>query len=263
MKLSLRIAAPWIGLVLLLAACMSAGPALPPAPVRPNGLLLWGLVHDRCVPDQRDHGAPAPCVQVSLREGEANGFVVLKDRAGVAQHLLLPTARITGIEDPAVLRPGAPNYFAAAWQARHFVEDRLGRPLGRDQLSIAVNSIYGRSQDQLHLHIDCLDRSVAAALRTAVVPEAARWSELPVPLKGRSYRIRWIAADRLAATNPFKLLAATQPGAEARMGAWTLALVGAARPDGRLGFYLLADRFDPAKHDPASAEDLQDHACKP
>ncbi len=263
MKLSLRIAAPWIGLALMLAGCTGAGPTLPPPPVRPNGLVLWGIIHGQCAPDQRDHGQPAPCVQVSLRDGEANGFVVLKDRSGVAQHLLMPTARITGIEDAAVLRPGAPNYFAQAWQVRHFVEDRLGRPLARDQMSIAVNSQYGRSQDQLHLHIDCLDRSVAAALRTAAVPDAPRWSALPAPLKGRNYRIRWIAADRLEATNPFKLLAETQPGARAQMGAWTLALVGAERPGGRLGFYLLADRIDPATGDKASAEDLQDHACKP
>jgi CDP-diacylglycerol pyrophosphatase len=47
------------------------------------------------------------------------------------------------------------------------------------------------------------------------------------------------------------------------MGAWTLALAGAVRADGSMGFYLLADRANPAAGDPGSAEDLQDHACRP
>jgi CDP-diacylglycerol pyrophosphatase len=194
--------------------------------------------------------------------GEARGFVVLKDRAGVAQYLLMPTAKITGIEDPAVLAPGAANYFAQAWDERGYVERKLGRPLGRAQLSIAVNSIYGRSQDQLHLHIDCLDRSVRAALVAADIPRTGRWTERGIPLKGHAYRARWMGAGELAAANPFQLLAQSMPGARAAMGAWTLALVGAAAPDGAQGFYLLADRADPAAGDPGSAEDLQDHDCR-
>ncbi len=250
-------------LALALAACAGAGPALAPPPVRPNGLALWRIVHDQCVPDQTSRGDPSPCAQVFMPDGEAHGFVVFKDRTGVAQHLLMPTARITGIEDPAVLKPDAVNYFAQAWALRHYVEDRLGRPLGRAQVSIAVNSAYGRSQDQLHLHMDCLDRAVGAALQAAAIPHVRRWAAPGVRLKGRLYRVRWIGEDELDSTNLFKLLARDIPGARQAMGAWTLALVGAAGPDGAQGFYLLADRADPAAGDPGSAEELQDHACRP
>jgi CDP-diacylglycerol pyrophosphatase len=249
-------------LVLALSACTALGPALPPPPLHPGGQALWRIIEDQCLPDQFSHGDPAPCAEVSLADGQARGYVVLKDRAGVAQHLLMPTAKITGIEDPALLAPGAVNYFARAWQARSFVEDRLGHPLNRSQISIAVNSIYGRSQDQLHLHIDCLDRGVGEVLQKADVRRGGGWADQTVALKGHSYRIRWLDAGALDGTDPFKLLARSLPGARQAMGAWTIALVGAVRADGVDGFYLLADRTDLDRGDPGSAEDLQDHNCR-
>ena len=207
------------------------------------------------------HDTPAPCAVVSIANGEAHSFVVLKDRNGVAQHLLMPTAKITGIEDGALLEPGAVNYFAEAWDERRLVEDRVGHPLSRSRISIAVNSIYGRSQDQLHLHIDCLDPTVGRTLQAAHIPRTGRWADHSIELKGHPYRVRWLEAGELASTNPFKLLAGAMPGARGGMGAWTIALVGATGPDGAQGFYLLADRADPAAGDPGSAEELQDHAC--
>ena len=62
------------------------------------------------------------------------------------------------------LSPGAPNYWAQAWHARRYVDQRAGRVLGRDELSLAINSVYGRSQDQLHIHIECIKPAVRAAL---------------------------------------------------------------------------------------------------
>jgi CDP-diacylglycerol pyrophosphatase len=247
--------------LLALSGCAGGTGALPPPPVRPNGQALWRIIHDQCVPGEESRHAPAPCAVVSIPDGVAHGFVVMKDRTGVAQHLLLPTAKITGIEDPLVLEPQAANYFARAWDERGLMQARLPHPLGRSQISIAVNSIYGRSQDQLHLHIDCLDPAVGAALKAAAIPHDDRWNHV-VSLDGHAYRVRWLDEARLATTNPFKLLARVQPGARRAMGAWTLALVGATGPGGAPGFYLLADRADPAHGDNGSAEELQDHACR-
>src|SRR5579885_3089074 len=102
---------------------------------------LWHIVHDYCVPDQQEHADPAPCAKADLR----GGYVVLKDARGATQYLLIPTDRVTGIEDPALLRPDAPNYFADAWRERGFTEQAVGHPLPPDSVSLAVNSIYGRS----------------------------------------------------------------------------------------------------------------------
>ncbi|HVC56053.1 MAG TPA: CDP-diacylglycerol diphosphatase, partial [Stellaceae bacterium] len=83
---------------------------------------LWRLVNGACVPDQQQHDNPAPCALVDLHQGVAAGYVVLKDIRGTTQYLVIPTARVTGIEDPKLLRPGMPNYFADAWRERAFSE---------------------------------------------------------------------------------------------------------------------------------------------
>ena len=243
-----------------LAACASS-PPLPPPPVHPNGGTLWGIISTQCLPGERDRRDPSPCARVSLDGGQAHGFVLLKDRDGVAQYLLMPSAKITGIEDPAILAPDATNYFARAWDARGVVGDKLGRRMDRTDLSVVVNSIYGRSQDQLHLHIDCVDPKVAFELRRYAFRREDAWDDQRITLDGHQYRVRWLAEDRLASVNPFKLLADSFPGARQQMSAWTIALIGATRADGEPGFYLLADRVDPATGDRASAEELQDHAC--
>ena len=80
---------------------------------------LWKIVHDRCVPGQIEHGDPAPCATVALATVGDKGWAVLKDREGATQFLVIPTARIAGIEDRALLAPDATNY----WQAYHFEID--------------------------------------------------------------------------------------------------------------------------------------------
>ena len=247
---------------LLACATPFPGAPLPAPPSHPNGQVLWRIVHDSCVPGQRDNENPAPCALVSLGEGEPRGFVILKDREGVAQHLLLPTAKVTGIEDPAVVSPDAPNYFAQAWVAKSFVEARLGGPVPREEMSVAVNSLYGRSQDQLHLHIDCLAFEVRDALRADAPRIGPVWSAHPFTFDGHPYRVMRIDGDSLGGVSPFRRLARGLPGAAHDMGAWTLVLAGARTADGRPGFYLLAARADPASGVAASGEELQDHSCK-
>jgi CDP-diacylglycerol pyrophosphatase len=61
--------------------------------------VLRHIVLEQCVPNQRNNHLPAPCAQVD----EQQGFVVLKDMNGPLQYLLMPTARITGMESPALL----------------------------------------------------------------------------------------------------------------------------------------------------------------
>lgn len=217
---------------------------------------LWHIVHDRCVPDEVLHGDPAPCALVDL----AQGYVVLKDIVGATQFLLLPTARIGGIESPALLAPDAPNYFRDAWEARRFTEARAPAPLSREDLSLAINSALGRTQNQLHIHIDCLRADVRDALAQHLAGLGDAWAPFPVPLAGERYIARRVIAPDLGGANPFRLLAASSPAARAHMGDYTLVVAGASFA-GRPGFVLLADRADPARGNFASGEELQDHAC--
>jgi CDP-diacylglycerol pyrophosphatase len=248
--LALRIAA---ALALVAAICIAAATV---RAANPNA--LWEIVHGQCVPEYEQHGDPAPCAEVDLKNGVAHGYAVLKDIVGIAQFLLIPTERISGIESPALLRPGAVNYFASAWQARSFTEKALGRPMPPDTISLAVNSKFGRSQNLLHIHIDCIRADVRETLRGERGQIAGRWALLPEPLAG--YRYRAIGVTSLDGQDPFALLAAGVPGARSDMGRYTL-VVTAIEFGAAPGFVVLAHRADPAFGDRGSGEELQDHAC--
>jgi CDP-diacylglycerol pyrophosphatase len=226
-----------------------------------NPNALWDIVHGKCVPDELQHGDPWPCAKVDLARGAGGGFAILKDLSGATQYLLIPTKRVSGIESPALLAPYATNYFAEAWESRGFVAWALLHPMPRDTLSLAINSDVGRSQNQMHIHIDCIRADVRQALlgqRTAIGP---RWAPLKILLAGHRYRAMRITGETLAGQNPFKLLARGVPGARADMGRHTLVVVGMLFAGEVPGFILLDDHADPAHGDWGSGEELQDHAC--
>jgi CDP-diacylglycerol pyrophosphatase len=216
---------------------------------------LWHLVHDVCVPDMQASGNPQPCAVVDL----AGGYAVAKDIKGATHYLLIPTARVTGIESPDLLRSGSPNYFRDAWAARNLLEKSAGRPIPRDEVGMAINSIWGRSQNQLHIHIDCVEPQVQAALAAHHGEIGARWSHLPFRLMGHHYQARWIDGEDLGTNDPFKLLAHADPAARVDMGRQTLVVIGAKRGDGAPGFIALAGHAD--DDDLGHGEELLDHSC--
>jgi CDP-diacylglycerol pyrophosphatase len=242
--------------------CVIAITLATPALADPNA--LWIITHDKCVPDQERREDPAPCALVDLADGERGGYVVLKDLVGVTQFLLIPTDRIDGIESPELLEPGAPNYFAAAWRARSFVEQRAGTSIPRDWMSLAINSAVARSQNQLHIHVDCVRADVREALLRNVNGLGPTWTPFPEPLAGHDYLATVVAGDDLDGVDPFVMLADGVVGAKADMGAETLVVVGTYLADGRPGFVLLSDRADPAAGVEAGGEELQNHdVCPP
>jgi CDP-diacylglycerol pyrophosphatase len=216
---------------------------------------LWHIVHDLCARDVRISGDPAPCAKVDLRAG----YALIKDVERPTQYLLLPTARITGIESPSLLAADAPNYWRSAWANRGYVEKQIGRPVGRDGIGLAVNSYGGRTQNQLHIHIDCVSPETRQAVDAAAGRLGSHWSELTLGPRGVRYRARWIAGQDPPA-DPFKLVARTDGLARADMGRMSLALIPADKPHGVPGFVLLSDRSGD-DHD-AAAEELLDHHCR-
>ena len=119
---------------------------------------------------------------------------------------------------------------------------------------LAINSAYGRSQDQLHIHIDCLRPDVRTALRATRLGDD--WSDLPAPLAGWRAR-RWAGAGIGAGTgpmrDPFRMIAT--PAAD--MGRHTLVLTGAVDPPG----FVLLDRQAAPPLDRGHGESLLDHQC--
>ena len=223
---------------------------------------LWELVHNECVPNQTQHQDPSPCSRVDFGAGIDKGYVILKDIRGVSQFLLIPTAPISGIESPEVLGPKAPNYFDLAWNARTYVYDALHKTLPRDDIGLAVNSLPSRSQDTLHIHIDCVDVDVRAALRKQEASIGNKWAPLNVLLLAHRYAAMWLPGEHLGSNNPFKLLAERVPGAAQDMGDRTLVVIGSTRSDGAIGFVILENQANRVSGDLASGEELLDHGCR-
>jgi CDP-diacylglycerol pyrophosphatase len=221
---------------------------------------LWRIVDTQCVPDRLTRGDPAPCARVDLGK---DGSAVLKDLVGHNQFLLIPTARLAGIESPSLLEPGAPNYFDDAWRAKVFVDERAGWTLPRDWVSLAINSVLARSQNQLHVHVDCVRADVRSALSEHAADVGAQWAPFPVPLAGHRYDAIAIDGEDLDAVDPFVLLADGIAGARDDMESQTLVAVGVTGLDGRPGFVLLSDHANPGRGDLAEGEELQDHAFCP
>lgn len=235
------------GFILLL--CGNGGRAL----ADPNA--LWNIVNGQCVPHEIAQHAPSPCSAVSLK----GGYAVLKDERGKYQYLLIPTHRVTGIEDPYVETAAAPNYFADAWTERTWLEVPLGITVPRQDVALAVNSVYGRTQNQLHIHIDCLRPDVAAALAAHAGQIGGSWVRLTLPPFNHVYLARQIDSEYLAGINPFALIAAQRPNKQ--MALETAVIVGAEAADGKPGFYLLSSSADLADHDAGAGEELQDQSC--
>jgi CDP-diacylglycerol pyrophosphatase len=241
---------------LISAAAVLAGPAVVRA-ADPD--VLWKLVHGQCAPNQAASLNPAPCAYVFLGSPHEFGFAVLKDRSGQTQHLLIPTDKLTGIEDARLQRPGSETYLAHAWAFRALDFARLGHGLPDRDMSLAVNSEYGRSQNQLHIHIDCVRQDVRDALARDQASIGPAWTPMSEPLAGHLYQAMAIPAADLERTNLFRRLARIIP--TGTMGRETLVVIGAVLTDGKPGFDVLVDRADKARGDDASGEDLQDHDC--
>lgn len=243
-----------------LAAALAAGLTLlagPPPTFAADPDALWNIVASQCALNQQAKHDPSPCLSVDL----SAGYAVLKDENGATQVLVIPTVRITGIESPLLLGDATPNYWADAWNARHDVEQLAHRDIPREDIALAVNSVYARSQDQLHIHVDCIRPDVRDALNTVVDRIGPKWGPLDVSLAGHRYRAMRIAGEDLGDHDPFKLLADGDPMARAEMAIETLVVAGAVFEDGSPGFIVLSDRADISSHDAAAGESLLDHDC--
>ncbi len=219
---------------------------------------LWFVVHDLCVVDQSVTGLPWPCLVANLRQG----FAVLRDPKHATHILVVPTRRIVGIESPELLTPDAPNYWRDAWSARAAFERLVGHKVPRADIALAVNSKPGRTQDQLHIHLDCVRPQVKATLELHLGEIGRRWRILSVPLQTRRVWVRRIDSRDFSGADPFKLLAAGVAHTPQDRSLETLSAVGTDFGDGQPGFVLIRRRADPAAGDLASGEDILDYGCR-
>ena len=214
-------------------------------------LLLWQTIKV-CKLDQRLLRLAIPCLEVTTERGESRDYAILRSPLDRSHIILAPTVRVVGIEAPSLRRENAPNYFADAWAARSlaFPADRL---LPASAIGLAINSQRGRTQDQLHIHIDCLRKEIRAKLAQNPLPPPGGWASVQLD-DGDPYVEMNLPGD-LEALNVIDLAAQHLQLLSNNIQSLTLAIV-ARRPNDQ-GFLLLARKDRSGQH----AELLLDHDC--
>ena len=119
---------------------------------------------------------------------------------------------------------------------------------------MAINGVGSRTQDQLHIHVDCVRADVRAALQTGAAEIGDKWGDFR--LLGRVYRARRINGEE-PDPDPFRLLAEDRPSLP--LADDSLAVIGvrfspAARPDS----HCWRKR---RRRGEVHAENLLDHSC--
>ncbi|MPR00826.1 CDP-diacylglycerol diphosphatase [Pseudomonas sp. MAFF 212408] len=220
---------------------------------RGNPDALWHIVSRQCVPNQQQQQKPDPCLAVDLDRG----YVLLKDRQGPLHVLLIAADKITGIEDPALGRGLLPHYVAQAWRHRDVLSSGLARPVPDQYVAVAINSRYGRSQNQLHVHIACLRAEVFAAINQPRNGLDEQWRVLPVQLMGHTYSGRTLSAAQAEGVDPLALL---RDYVESRSDAMSqYGLLMASRVDGSV--VLLTTQVSLTELNLGSPAELQDYHC--
>lgn len=212
--------------------------------------ILWDKVHNQCDVNYTNNGLYAPCALVDKN----NGYVFYKVDFDKYQYLLMPLKKITGVEDPQLLDEDLPRYLWMAWWGRDLVSEKVGRTVKENDLSITINPLNSRSQDQLHLHISCLAQPVRDALNN-VTAYSSSWSEFPQPLQGNTYQYRKVTLNELKQKNLFKEINDNVVARGKEMQYTTIALLNIDHDD----FLLLTASGDSSKG--IAAETLQDHEC--
>jgi len=241
-------------LAIFLAAFFSAGLVAGDLPALSRSVMgidlgrtrddLWRVVHLICVPTSR-FSLPFPCSKVVQEGKDGAGYAILPVATG---HILtVPTQHIIGIESPYLLLPGQPNYWQAAWEQKEQLEKDFSRKLDRSDIALALNSAYGRSQDQFHIHTGCVKVEVKAAL-VSDVSIGERWSRVPMRFLGNDLWVRWVPGADLSSLNVFDKLPMVIRSSPADMLRQTLIVVGGWDSNHEPGFYVLNDQAT-ARHE--------------
>ena len=144
--------------------------------------------------------------------------------------------------------------------ARHFATEGLARPPARADLALAVNSRLGRSQDQLHIHVDCIRPKVRQALADQTSDlDTRRWRRIAVMPRAPRYWALAVETADLGGINIFDLVADGLSIAPADMDDTTIVVVGTA--GAKPGFVVLARQRIQNSSDEAHGEALLDHSC--
>lgn len=229
------------------AAMLFAAPVAGAAGDKTGGLprdALWTVVQS-CVLARQTIGLSFPCVEVDA-PGTPGAVAVLRPPIEDTHLLVVPQQRMAGIEaaDPSA---DMARVWQRAWESRRLLSTR---PVPWDRAGMALNGPNIRSQDQLHIHVDCLDERRMRWL----APQARRLGPGWTRLSGEFGRI-W--AMRVDAPDPsrFDPVSLADRGLPFPRSVASLGVIGMKDGKGRDSFLVLTSPTE-------SLEFLLDSNCR-
>jgi CDP-diacylglycerol pyrophosphatase len=207
---------------------------------------LWSLTQC-CVADLKSN---PDCKSYNA----ANDYVIIKDDGSKkpAAYLIVPTTKVTGVEDPKIFTVPYIDFWQYGWEA---ARTYLKEPAAATGL--AINSVHGRGQNQLHIHISCILDSVAQTLAAddrKFGSDPAKAVVVTLGPRRDSYEVVKVTG-LVGASSPFNLVRAI-PGAQRHMADQSIAVVGARAP----GWYYVLDTFSHGSNS-GHAEQILDETC--
>jgi CDP-diacylglycerol pyrophosphatase len=196
------------------------------------------IVQGQCVVNWLQHQNPSPCEKVFLGDpkADATGYALLADPDGGAHYLLIPTQTMTGTDNGELLDPNLPKYFADAWEGRDLLSKLVGHAVPRTDVALVVTTPAARTQNQFHIHIECLRQDVVNSLKSTADQVTEAWS--PVIVAGFPFQALRLSVSGLEVSNPFELVAKLSPDARHHVGSYTVVVAGMQYQSGP-GFIVL------------------------
>ena len=222
---------------------------------------LWLVTQDLCQPNYHYRRDPAPCQQIYQPPGSGQGFSVLQNPRYQYHFILVPTQAMAGIESIALSRPGRTDYFGYAWLMRYRLMAAYGADVPEDKLGMAINSAWGRSQNQLHIHLTCLREDVRRQLQAERPYINEQWRPLPDRLLNHTYYARRVMQPAAMGIYPIASVARYFQLSPPQLAEYGVALIPTTF-SGEKGFILLTTRRGWDKGNRASVESLLDKRCE-
>lgn len=180
-------------------------------------------------------------------------YVIIKDNSvrKPQSYLIIPTKRVTGIEDGLIARAPVVDFWQYGW-----AQSRTYPGYSPADTAMAINPAHSRTQNQLHIHISCVRPAVRQALDQAQIGFfPAKPVTLRLPPHDHLYRA--IKVTSLSGEQSPFLVFQADPAVRDHMADQSIAVVGSATPG---QYFVLDTRVD--RGNTAHAEELLEQTCQ-
>ncbi|SPP31183.1 CDP-diacylglycerol pyrophosphatase [Arsenophonus endosymbiont of Aleurodicus floccissimus] len=220
-----------------------------------NSDKLWQTINQQCIPEFKNGSLQSPCIKVD----QQHRYVIYKDIKGPLHDLLLPLDKISGIESPILQQKNTENYFMLAWKNRQLFIKTANKPINEQFLSLVINSKYGRSQEQLHIHLACLKAEMYQIIKENEHTITTSWQLLKQKINSHRYIAIKIPATNVNKISPFHYLEKYAAEQGDNIAYYGLAMIPSTQ---KSEFILLASRLKLLDFNLGSTGAIQDYQCK-